>query len=128
MLACSDVLIVDDNRDAADSLAMLLRIFGYDVRIAYDAGTALDMARERSCHAVFIDLGMPGTDGYQLLPMLRGVTGMAEARLICLTGYGDEEHRLRAVGHGCDGYLIKPAEPDDLLAALSTACSTAIGA
>jgi CheY-like chemotaxis protein len=114
-----DVLIVDDNRDAADSLASLLGLNGFDVRVAYDGRDAIAMALERVPRAVLIDLGMPKIDGYTLLRELRDLPGMADARLICLTGYDDPFHRGQAAEYGCDGYLVKPAELADLQSVLS---------
>jgi DNA-binding response OmpR family regulator len=102
------LLVVDDNRDAADSLAMLLGLWGHQPRVAYDGETALRAARAEPPDAVLLDLGMPGLDGYDLARDLR------PAALIAVTGYADTAHRERAAAAGFDHFFVKPVDLDAL--------------
>jgi PAS domain S-box-containing protein len=118
------VLVVDDNTDAADSLALLLRLAGQDVRAAYDGPSALALAGEFRPELVFLDIGMPGMDGYEVARRLRQQPGVDGLTLVALTGWGQEEDRDRSREAGFDLHLIKPVEPgalDRLLAAQGTA-------
>jgi PAS domain S-box-containing protein len=107
------VLVVDDNRDSADSLALLLRLWGHEARTAHDGLSGLKAARSYRPQVVFLDIGLPGLDGYELARRLREEFGQ-EMRLIAVTGYGQEEDRRRALEAGCDAHLIKPADPADV--------------
>jgi signal transduction histidine kinase len=109
----SRVLIVDDNADSAESLAMLLAVRGHEVRTAPDGPAALDAAEEFRPEAVILDIGLPGMDGYEVARRLRG-RGLANAFLVAVTGYGADEDRLRAEEAGFDAHLVKPADPDTL--------------
>ena len=107
------VLVVDDSEDAADSLALLLEMHGHQTRVAYSGPDALDAARAFEPHAVLLDIGLPGMDGYEVARRLRE----GEARgavIIAVTGYGRAEDRTRALAAGCDYHLTKPVDPDDL--------------
>jgi len=108
------LLVVDDHRDAADSLALLLGLWGHHPRVAYDGRTALQMAREDPPDAVLLDLGMPGRDGCRLADDLRRQDGWPGSPLIAVTGFGDRHHRDRALAAGFDHFLVKPVEPDAL--------------
>jgi len=108
------VLVVDDNRDAADSLAMLLQLAGQDVRAAYDGPSALAQAQEFRPELVFLDIGMPGMDGYQVVRRLRERPGPENMLLVAVTGWGQEEDRRRSQEAGFDGHMVKPAEPETL--------------
>lgn len=114
-----NILVVDDNRDSADSLAAILSLVGHEVRMAYGGRDAIARAMERPADVVFIDLAMPRVTGLDLLRELRDLPGMASAKLVCLTGFGDEIHRARAQAYGCDAYLVKPADLADVHAVLS---------
>ena|SRR5579885_455915 len=116
---CRNILVVDDNRDAADTLATILRLVGHDARVAYGGRDAIAELLERPADVVFIDLAMPSISGLDLLRELRDLPGMANAKLICLTGFGDEDHRKQAQACGCDAYLIKPAHLAEVNAVLS---------
>jgi len=104
------VLVVDNNRDAADSLALLLRLIGQEVRTAYDGPTALDLARERPPDVVLLDIGMPGMDGLEVARRLRQDLGLKQALLVALTGYGREEDRQRSQEAGFNAHMVKPAD------------------
>ncbi len=102
------VLIADDNRDAADSLAFLVRIWGHDARVAYDGQEALNIALAFQPQIGFLDLGMPKLDGYQLCRQIRWDMSLSEMVLVALTAYSDEETRLRVRAAGFDHHLVKP--------------------
>ena len=104
------VLVVDDNRDAADSLAEILRLLGCSVKVAYDGQAALVLAREHSPQLALIDLGMPGMDGYELVGHLRAQEGGAAMLIGALTGYGNEEDRQRTREAGFDAHYTKPID------------------
>lgn len=103
------VLVVDDNVDAAESLAALLEIEGHDVRIAHDGDAALQVAGEFRPRVVFLDIGMPGKDGYQVAREMRARPTTREATLVALTGWGAQEDRARSRNAGFDHHLTKPA-------------------
>jgi signal transduction histidine kinase len=108
------VLVVDDNEDLAEGFALLLRTWGYVVDVARDGPSALTAALERPPALVLLDIGLPGLDGYEVAQRLRARPGLEQARLVALTGYGQEEDRSRARAAGFDYHLTKPVEPDDL--------------
>jgi PAS domain S-box-containing protein len=115
------VLVVDDNRDAADSLARLLAIFGHEVRVAYDGAAAVSLAGDFRPRAVVLDIGMPLVDGYQAARRVREILG-AQVLLVAATGWGQETDRRRAAQAGFDHHLTKPVDPaalDDLLRSCS---------
>jgi len=113
------VLIVDDNRDAALSLASLLRVSGNDTHVAHDGETAVKAAREYRPDAVLLDLGMPGMDGYEICRALRGRPGGELVRIIALTGWGQDADRKKSEEAGFDAHLVKPATLEDVQRALS---------
>jgi CheY-like chemotaxis protein len=104
------VLILDDCRDAADSMAMLVKLWGYMVRVAYDGAAALDMIAAYPPDVLLLDIAMPGMDGFHLARQLRRETRFQDTLLIAMTGYADREHRLLWAG-AFDHYLVKPVEP-----------------
>jgi two-component system CheB/CheR fusion protein len=103
------VLVVDDNRDAADSLGALLGLAGQDVRVVYDGPSALALAATFRPEVAFLDVGMPGMDGHELARRLRREPGLERAVLVALTGWGQEEDRRRTRDAGFDHHLVKPA-------------------
>ncbi len=114
------VLIVDDNRDAADSLCLLLRLEGHVVREAHDGPSAVALATEFKPELVFLDIGMPGLDGYQVAERLRSDPRTDPAYLVALTGYGSELDRARSRAAGFDHHLVKPADVGDLTSILAS--------
>jgi CheY-like chemotaxis protein len=106
------VLVVDDNVDAAATLAMLLRLAGHDVRVAHDGPTALALAEADAPEVAFLDIGMPRMDGYELARRFRETTALSGVLLVALTGWGQEEDRRRTKEAGFDHHLVKPVEPD----------------
>ena len=109
------ILVVDDNRDSADSLGLLLEIPGNSVRIAYDGLHAVEMAAEFQPDVVLLDIGLPKLDGYQVAQRIRQQPGGKDVTLIALTGWGQEEARVRAKEAGFDSHLVKPVDPGLLL-------------
>ncbi|HEX4823949.1 MAG TPA: response regulator [Candidatus Polarisedimenticolaceae bacterium] len=111
------ILVVDDNRDAAESLAMLLRSVGHDVSVAHDGESGLARALSERPETVFLDIGLPGLDGYEVCRQAR-LGGLVDARIIALSGYGQERDRRRSRAAGFDGHSVKPVDLDALLALL----------
>jgi PAS domain S-box-containing protein len=108
------VLVVDDNRDAAETLGMLLESLGHQVRVMHDPARALAAARDAAFDAFVLDIGLPGMDGYALARQLRAHPQGGAARFIALTGYGSAADRQRGAEAGFDHYLVKPADLDEL--------------
>jgi CheY-like chemotaxis protein len=105
------ILIVDDNVDAASSMADLLRLAGHDVRLAHDGTWAIKNAHAFRPEFVFLDLGLPGMDGFEVARSLRREPGLASMRIIALTGDGHSDAREQALSAGCDQFLLKPMDP-----------------
>ncbi len=110
------VLIVDDNRDAADSLSLLLQFHGHEVQVAYSGEEALAMAADFPADLVLLDIGLPGMNGHDVARRLRAAGH--RARLVALTGYGQPEDLARAREAGFDRHLVKPVELEQVLEAL----------
>jgi PAS domain S-box-containing protein len=106
------VLVVDDNRDAADSLAMLLELWGCDVRKAYDGLQAVETARQFSPEAILLDIGMPQIDGHEVCRRIREEWWGKAIIIIALTGWGQEADHRRTKETGFDAHLIKPIHSD----------------
>ena len=113
------VIVVDDNRDAADTLSMALRQHGADVQTAYSARDVLKALRPNSRAAIIADLGMPELDGFELARRIRADAANANVTLIALSGWGQLEDRSRAQDAGFDAHFTKPADIEALVAALS---------
>ena len=105
------VLIADDNRDGAESLAMVMTVFGCEVRTAYDGASAVRAAESFQPEVVFLDLGMPGMDGFEAARRIRSLPGGDATVLIALTGWGQERDRQRTSEAGFDAHLVKPVDP-----------------
>jgi len=118
------VLVVDDNRDFANSLALILRTQGNDVRVAHDGEAALALVDGWRPDIGFLDIGLPRLNGYDLARALRARPATAQMALVAVTGWGQENDRQRAFAAGFDQHLVKPAEPArviEILAALPRA-------
>jgi two-component system CheB/CheR fusion protein len=113
------VLVVDDNADAAHSLALLLQMEGHQVEVVHDGLQALVVAQAQGPEVVLLDIGLPQMDGYEVARRLRRQPGLERAVLVALTGYGQEEDRRRSQEAGFDEHLVKPVEPATLLAMLA---------
>jgi CheY-like chemotaxis protein len=115
------ILVVDDNLDAAQMLGALLELCGHRVTLAHDGAQALADAARLSPQAVFLDIGLPDRNGFDVARALRGMAGMDGALLVALTGWGTEEDRRRSEESGFDAHLTKPAELDKIQALLEQA-------
>lgn len=114
------LMVIDDNRDAAESMSMLFELWGHEVICVYDGRTALETAAKFRPDAVFLDIGLPGMDGYEIAERLRESPQAARAVLVAITGYGQDEDRRRSREAGIDHHLVKPVAPDTLLALLDS--------
>ena len=110
------ILVVDDNADAADLVVDLLQAYGFNVEVAYGGPDALSAARATPPTLMFLDIGMPFMDGYQVATAIRADETLRNIKLVALTAWGDEASRMRARAAGFDMHLTKPAELADLLA------------
>jgi len=103
------ILIVDDNKDLATSLARLLGLLGHDVKVVFDGRMMLEAARSYRPRVVLLDIGLPNLDGYQVARCLRQ-EGFSDAIIIAVSGYGQEEDRRRSREAGMDYHLTKPVD------------------
>ena len=108
------IVIADDNRDAADSLSLLLGLSGHEVQVAHLGETALSLARSARPDVVILDIGMPDMSGYDVARALREEPWATDLQLIALTGWGQDDDRRRAAEAGFDHHLTKPIDPDEL--------------
>jgi CheY-like chemotaxis protein/two-component sensor histidine kinase len=108
------VLVVDDNVDSAESLAMLATGWGHAVEVAHDGPAALEAARRQQPDLVLLDIGLPGMDGYEVARQLRRMGELKETLLIAMTGYGQAEDRLRSQAAGFQHHLVKPVDTEAL--------------
>jgi len=117
--AAMRVLIVDDNPDAAQMLALFLEVAGYDTLIEFDGKGALEQAAAHMPRVCLLDISLPDMNGYALAQALRALPGGAQAILIALTGYGRTEDMDKAKAAGFDHHFVKPADPEELAALLA---------
>jgi CheY-like chemotaxis protein len=103
------ILIIDDNRDLATSLARLLRLLGYEVEAVFDGQKGIELARSFRPRAVLLDIGLPNFDGYQVARMLRQ-EGFLDTVIIAVSGYGLEDDQRRTREAGMDFHLTKPVD------------------
>ncbi|HXG12062.1 MAG TPA: ATP-binding protein [Gemmataceae bacterium] len=113
------VLVVDDDRDTADSLSKILKLAGHDVWVSYHGLAALEAARAFRPDVVLLDIGLPYLDGYEVARRLRREPGLANVLLVAMTGHGQEQDRRRAEEAGFDAHCIKPVNLDTLHALLA---------
>ena len=114
------ILVVDDNADAADGLAMLLAMEGHDTDTAHDGEEAIDKAASRTPDVIFLDIGMPKLNGYDTCRRIREHPWGKRILLVALTGWGQEEDRLRSSEAGFDEHIVKPADGDTLRKVLAS--------
>jgi signal transduction histidine kinase len=117
-VAARRTLVVDDNKDAAESLAMLLSFDGHEVDSVFTPQDALERVASFRPEVILLDIGLPGMDGYEVARRVRQMAGGEQIRLIALTGYGQLEDRRLALAAGFDDHLVKPVEPGKLSQAL----------
>jgi CheY-like chemotaxis protein len=119
--ATQKILVVDDNQDAADTLAMLLEFMGgAEVRVVNSGQAALDVMGGFHPDVVLLDIGMPGMDGHEVARRVRQQPQFASTRLVALTGWGQDEDRRRTQESGFDHHLTKPVDIASLQALLSS--------
>jgi CheY-like chemotaxis protein/anti-sigma regulatory factor (Ser/Thr protein kinase) len=118
------ILVVDDNEDAAETLAVMLRVSGHDVRTAHDGQQALDVAPGFAPHVVMLDLGMPNLDGYETAARIRAQPWGHRVPLLALTGWGQPRDRQRTFEAGFNAHLVKPVDRHEVLHAIHTALQT----
>ena len=109
-----NILVVDDSIDAAESMAMLLRLKGHEVRIAHNGLDALELVAQSVPSVILLDIGLPGMDGHEVCRRIRG-SGHQEARIIAMTGHGLDEDRQRSREAGFDAHAVKPVPFTDLV-------------
>jgi signal transduction histidine kinase len=114
------MLVVDDNRDAADSLHMLMKMRGFEVQVAYDGNQAIEMAATYQPGVVLLDIGLPGLDGYEVCRRMRQ-QGLTEARIIALSGYGQDRDRELSKEAGFNLHAVKPVQIDELIKMIQSA-------
>jgi CheY-like chemotaxis protein len=112
------IVIADDNRDSADSMAMLLQAGGHEVHVAYDGVQAVETAGRTRPEVILLDIGMPKMNGFECARAIRGQPWASDTLLIALTGWGQEEDKRRALEAGFDRHLTKPVDPVMLEGAL----------
>jgi CheY-like chemotaxis protein len=114
------IVIVDDLKDSADSLAMFLKVMGHEVHIAYDGEDAILAAERLTPDVVLLDLGMPKMNGYEACRRIRQQPWGRRMLLVAMTGWGQEDDRRRTLEAGFDHHLVKPVEPREILRLLAS--------
>lgn len=109
------ILLVDDNHDAADSLATLLGLLGHEVHVAYDGSQALELAQTLRPQMILMDIGLPGLTGHDVARLLRAQDWTRSVMLVAITGWGSPEDRRRSSEAGFDHHLVKPVLLEDLV-------------
>jgi PAS domain S-box-containing protein len=115
------VLVVDDNDDSAQTMAMMLQLEGHRAKVAHDGRAALDVAREFKPHVVLLDIGLPEMDGFDVARRMRETPDLADTMLVAMTGYGQEEDRRRTSQAGFAHHLVKPIDPEALKRVIASA-------
>jgi CheY-like chemotaxis protein len=109
------VLVVDDNEDAAATLAELIELIGAEVEVAYDGASAVAAVQQRQPGIVLLDISLPDFDGYEVARRVRALTGVTQPYLIALTGWGREQDKQLAQQAGFDEHWSKPVDPQKLM-------------
>jgi signal transduction histidine kinase/ActR/RegA family two-component response regulator len=118
------IVVADDNRDAADSLGMLLELSGHKVSVCYSGEAALKLARKTLVNVMILDIGMPDLTGYEVARRVRAERWGTDVFLIAVTGWGQTEDKSRAIAAGFDHHLTKPVDPTDVEVILQTAAGS----
>ena len=108
------VLVVEDDIDSARSLTWILRDMGHDVEYAINGYVAVDIAAKMRPEFVFLDLALPGMNGFEVCRRLKRMSALDGVRIIAVSAYTQEEYRSRSKEAGCDGYIVKPLDPSVL--------------
>ncbi|MBL0419395.1 response regulator [Ramlibacter sp. AW1] len=109
------VLVVDDNRDAADTLVDILMLSGFTASAAYDGASGLQALQQQPPQAVLLDIGLPDLDGHEVCRRIRALPLSPQPVVLALTGWGQEKDRERTAAAGFDGHLTKPADPTHIM-------------
>lgn len=117
------VLIVEDNPDSAETLRVLVKLWGHEVRVARDGEEGLQEARGFHPQVILLDIGLPKLDGFEVAKRVRKTPGLERVLLIAITGYGTEEDHRKAAEAGLDFFLVKPCNPAFLRQLLSSIAS-----
>ena len=104
------VLVVDDDADATETVSMLLKLSGHEVEVASDGDSALEVAEKFKPEIILLDVGLPGMHGYEVAQRLRRLPENENLIIVALTGYGQEQDRLRALEAGFDYHFVKPVD------------------
>jgi CheY-like chemotaxis protein len=116
------VLVVDDYSDSAESLAMVLRLYGHTVDVAKNGPSGLEAAETNWPDVVLLDIGLPIMDGFEVAKQIQRTSfGRRKPLLVAITGYGEESVRLRCLAEGFDRHLLKPINPSEILEILAGA-------
>lgn len=118
--ACPSALVVDDNLDTAESFAYVLQAMGCKVSYVTDPTMAMGAARTINAEVVFLDIGMPTINGYELARAFRAEYGWDSLKMVAVTAYGADEDRLRSRQAGFDAHVVKPVSPDLIASMLHT--------
>jgi DNA-binding response OmpR family regulator len=105
------VLVVEDDIDSARSLTWILRDMGHEVEYAINGYVAVDIAQQMRPEFVFLDLALPGMNGFEVCKRLRRMAGLEGTRVIAISAYAQDEYRSRSKEAGCDAYIVKPLDP-----------------
>jgi CheY-like chemotaxis protein len=122
------ILIADDNVDFATSLEAILTTLGHDVRVAHDGLAAVDVAAVFAPEIAFLDIGLPGRNGYDLARSLRALPQTAGCRLVAVTGWGQGDDRQRSSEAGFELHLVKPVEPQQIIDIVNAATAVRVTA
>jgi CheY-like chemotaxis protein len=114
------ILIVDDNRDSAESLALLLTLAGNETHVAYDGKQALALAERQRPDVILLDIGLPKLNGYDVCRSMRDQAWGKNCMIAAMTGWGQDEDRRKSSAAGFDAHLVKPVAPGDLFKLLSS--------
>jgi signal transduction histidine kinase/CheY-like chemotaxis protein len=119
--ARSRIVVIEDNKDAREMLGVLLNLEGHEVLEAVDGPTGIEVTEATGPELVFVDVGLPGVDGYEVARRLRASRRCKDTFLIALTGYGQPEDRRKALEAGFDAHIVKPIDPNQLTAVIASA-------
>jgi CheY-like chemotaxis protein len=114
------ILVVDDNVDGALSLQLYLEMLGNTVRVAHTGFEALEEARKELPEVIFLDIGLPGMNGYEVARLIRALPSGANPRIFAVTGWGSEQDKKMSAEAGCDTHLTKPVDLDEVETLLAT--------
>ena len=115
------VLVVEDNLDTVQTFAYLLKADGHQVEFAINGYAAVDIAKKFRPDIVLLYLGLPGLDGFQVCSRIKGEPELRHTRVIAVTAYAHDEHRVRSRAVGCELHVVKPIDPDELLNLVNSA-------